>query len=39
LFSGSKVNIENIPSYVIRWIEQERICGASHPEAESPDKL
>jgi ABC-type transporter Mla MlaB component len=34
-----KVAIENIPSYVIRWIEQERVCGASHPETESPEKL
>jgi anti-anti-sigma regulatory factor len=24
------VSIENIPSYVIRWIEQEGRCGASH---------
>ena len=29
-----KVSIENIPSYVIRWIEQERICGSSNPESE-----
>ena len=32
-----KVSIENIPSYVIRWIEQERICGASHPDSEKPE--
>jgi hypothetical protein len=25
-----KVSIENIPSYVIRWIEQEGRCGSSH---------
>ena len=30
------VTIENIPSYVIRWIEQERICGSSHSETETP---
>jgi hypothetical protein len=24
------VAIENIPSYVIRWIEQEGRCGSSH---------
>ena len=29
-----KVTIENIPSYVIRWIEQERICGSAHPDTE-----
>jgi anti-anti-sigma regulatory factor len=27
------VAIENIPSYVIRWIEQELRCGCSHPDA------
>ena len=32
-----KVAIENIPSYVIRWIEQERICGSSHPETENAE--
>ena len=26
------VAIENIPSYVIRWIEQEGRCGSSHSE-------
>jgi len=26
------VAIENIPSYVIRWIEQEGRCGSSHPK-------
>ena len=26
----SQVSIENIPSYVIRWIEQEGRCGSSH---------
>jgi anti-anti-sigma regulatory factor len=31
------VSVENIPSYVIRWIEQERICGASDPEKENSD--
>jgi hypothetical protein len=24
------IAIENIPSYVIRWIEQEGRCGSSH---------
>ena len=24
-----KIPIENIPSYVMRWIEQERRCGSS----------
>ena len=24
------VSIENIPSYVVRWIEQEGRCGSSH---------
>ena len=27
------VAIENIPSYVTRWIEQEGRCGPSHREA------
>ena len=31
------VAIENIPSYVIRWIEQERICGSSQPEKKKPE--
>jgi len=26
------VAIENIPSYVTRWIEQEGRCGPSHPK-------
>jgi hypothetical protein len=26
------VAIENVPSYVIRWIEQERRCGPTFPE-------
>jgi ABC-type transporter Mla MlaB component len=26
------IPIENIPSYVIRWIEQERRCGSSRPD-------
>jgi hypothetical protein len=30
------VAIENIPSYVIRWIEQENRCGSS--QRETPDK-
>ena len=25
-----KISIENCPSYVIRWIQQERLCGGSH---------
>ena len=32
-----KVSIENIPSYVIRWIEQERICGSSLPKNEDSE--
>lgn len=28
------IAIENCPSYVIRWIQQERLCSASHPEAQ-----
>jgi anti-anti-sigma regulatory factor len=27
------VAIENIPSYVTRWIEQEGRCGSSHPKS------
>jgi anti-anti-sigma regulatory factor len=30
----SRVSIENIPSYVIRWIEQEGRCGSSHLKSE-----
>ena len=30
------VAIENVPSYVTRWIEQERRCGPTFPEC--PDK-
>ena len=30
------VSIENIPSYVIRWIEQERICGSAQSESKKP---
>ena len=28
----SGISIESIPSYVVRWIEQEFRCRASHPE-------
>ena len=27
-----RISIENIPSYVMRWIEQEYRCGSSHRE-------
>lgn len=26
-----KIAIENCPSYVIRWIQQERLCSSSEP--------
>ena len=29
----SRVSIENIPSYVMRWIEQEFRCGSSQKES------
>lgn len=29
-----RITIENIPSYVRRWIEQEGRCGCSQPESE-----
>jgi len=30
--------IENCPSYVIRWIQQERLCGGNHtPDSQSPE--
>jgi ABC-type transporter Mla MlaB component len=29
----SRISIENIPSYVTRWIEQEGRCGPSHRES------
>jgi len=28
------IPIDNIPSYVMRWIEQERRCGPSHSKEE-----
>jgi ABC-type transporter Mla MlaB component len=28
----SRISIENIPSYVVRWIEQEFRCGSSYRE-------
>jgi hypothetical protein len=34
---SKNIHIENCPSYVIRWIQQERLCGGSS-SAESPDK-
>ena len=30
--TSRNVAIENIPSYVSRWIEQEGRCGSYHPE-------
>ena len=32
---SKNIVIENCPSYVIRWIQQERLCG---PSAETPKK-
>jgi ABC-type transporter Mla MlaB component len=29
----SRISIENIPSYVLRWIEQEGRCGSSHRDS------
>jgi hypothetical protein len=34
--ASKRVAIENIPSYVMRWIEQEGRCGSSH--SETPEK-
>jgi ABC-type transporter Mla MlaB component len=34
---SKNIVIENCPSYVIRWIQQERLCGgASNPSSETP---
>jgi ABC-type transporter Mla MlaB component len=35
-----KIAIENCPSYVIRWIQQERLCNSSEqtPQNNSSDK-
>ena len=33
---SKNIVIENCPSYVIRWIQQERLCGSS--DHNSPDK-
>ena len=34
-----KIAIENCPSYVIRWIQQERLCGSSEKtSASDPSK-
>ena len=30
-----KIGIENCPSYVIRWIQQERLCGSSEKTSPS----
>jgi hypothetical protein len=27
------IAIENCPSYVIRWIQQERLCGSPHDDS------
>jgi ABC-type transporter Mla MlaB component len=32
------IAIQNCPSYVVRWIQQERLCGASGDEPHSPTK-
>jgi ABC-type transporter Mla MlaB component len=34
------ITIENCPSYVIRWIQQERLCGpsANDPQQSNPSK-
>jgi hypothetical protein len=35
-----KIAIENCPSYVVRWIQQERLCGPSHdPSSSDSSKL
>lgn len=36
--AGRSIKIENLPSYVRRWMEQERICGpaSSDPRQPSP---
>jgi hypothetical protein len=28
---SKNIVIENCPSYVIRWIQQEKLCGPPHP--------
>jgi len=30
---GKNIAIENCPSYVIRWIQQERLCGGSRTDS------
>jgi len=34
---SKNIAIENCPSYVIRWIQQERLCGASEETAPPTD--
>src|SRR5437667_7323245 len=34
---SKNITIENCPSYVVRWIQQERLCGSS--EKTSPSDL
>src|SRR5881396_4137553 len=31
------IAIENCPSYVIRWIQQERLCGPSAEDPQQPE--
>lgn len=35
--TSRNISIENIPSYVIRWIEQEGRCGSTHLKKCSED--
>ena len=35
---AKNIAIQNCPSYVVRWIQQERLCGASGDEPHSPTK-
>ena len=30
-----KIAVENCPSYVIRWIQQERLCGSANEDAQT----
>ena len=33
LAKARNIAIENCPSYVIRWIQQERLCGSPHDDS------
>jgi hypothetical protein len=35
--NASRITVENVPSYVRRWIDQEKICSTPHPDVSADD--